>query len=151
MVAVAVQFRSVSSAIRYVAYFLSLAVVVFLFALSIVEDVVGDIRLICENVRIHYQSQYIRKQFSDTIEFSDKKGYCVLFQIHPRWIAKYLNSLFLESIFRLVRNAIRIFRITLIVLFLGCTGAICLAMLMIQLELVQVIFHCIDAFWTLKW
>lgn len=42
-----------------------------------------------------------------------------------------------------------IYQITLVLLFAGCTGAICLAMLMVQLEIVQVsesyiLFDCFE-------
>lgn len=49
------------------------------------------------------------------------------------------NQLEIDISFRLIGDAMDIFQVTLVVLFLGCTGAICLAMLMVQIDIVSTI------------
>lgn len=75
LVAVALQFRTISFSLRYITYFLSLGVVFFVISLSIAEDMVGIIRSICENVRNEHRLQSIRMQLSTLIDFTNLKGY----------------------------------------------------------------------------
>lgn len=44
--------------------------------------------------------------------------------------------------FSLVDYIVDIFQITSIVLFLGCTGAVCLGLLMVQIDIVSSIIYC---------
>lgn len=141
LVAVALQFRTISFSLRYITYFLSLGVVFFVISLSIAEDMVGIIRSICENVRNEHRLQSIRMQLSTLIDFTNLKGYETLHlhSIHNISMnCKIVYSVFFSNVSRLLRYFIRIYRITLIVLFLDSITAICSAMLMIQLALVQV-------------
>lgn len=64
-----------SFAFRYLAYFTSLGVVFFVISQSIAEDIVNDIRSLCENVRLKRQSQSIHKQLAELIVFMNQKRY----------------------------------------------------------------------------
>lgn len=145
LVAVAIQYRVVSVSYRYLSYFLSLAVVFISTSMSIAEDTVSDIRSICENVRIKHQSRSIYKQLAELIDFTNQKRYLRLnlfSQIKRNWSQQFRNIqvTICWNLFRLFRYFIQIYRVTLIALLLGSIGYICIAMLMVQLALVQVIY-----------
>lgn len=147
LIAVALQFRIMSFSYRYLVNFVSLAIVFTSIHLTIAEDIVGDIRSICEKVRNKRQCRSMHNILAELIDFMNQKGV-----IRLDWAIVVLELLisFCTSFRRLNRRFIQIYRITLIVVFLGCIAAICLALLMIQLALVQVIWHCVDPYCTIR-
>lgn len=77
MAVVALQFRVALVSYRYLSYFLSLAVVFISISMTIAQDIVDDIRSICENVRFKHPSRSIHKQLVELIDFTNHKGYYV--------------------------------------------------------------------------
>lgn len=112
-VAVLLQLRIVSIPLCFVRTLLLLAAGSLLFSLSIAEDKECDLNAINESIRAEQPRELILDQITEFIKSTNIK--------------------------RLVSYFAEVYQIPIILLFFGCTACTCLAMLMIQIDLNQVI------------
>lgn len=136
--AVTLQIKIASIPVRFIACFLSLASGCFLFSLSLARDLKGGVHSINENAH----EKFTCEQIIDLIRFSNLKRFVLLAQFNA-WTKSAINAktneIFETFHLRLLSYFTDIYRILLIMLFLGCMVAMLLALLMIQMGLTQVI------------
>lgn len=139
--AIVVQCFAVYMPLRHIECFMCFGVAIFLFSLSLAKDIGIFVRTIDKNAKAKKHRTIIYKQLCKTIQFTDLKRLVNLFDfflschLEHSVLSKWMN---LSIIFpRLLRDFSDIYEITFTVLFLGCTACIALALLMIQIELVN--------------
>lgn len=113
LVAVLLQLRMVSIPLCFVRTLLLLAAGLVLFTLSITEDQECDLNSINESIQAEQPRGLILDQITEFIKSTNIK--------------------------RLVSYFANVYQIPIILVFSGCTVCTCLAMLMIQIDLTQVI------------
>lgn len=145
-IAVALQVIFALEPFRYVECFLTYGFAGLLLAFSIVEDIKIDLNRFNAFTTSKHRATHATKKLSKLIQFD----------IDLRVYAKSLKFKRLEIIigqkinlkvyfFRLPGYIVEIYSTTLLALFIGCTAAICLALLMIQVDFIQVFTQYISA------
>lgn len=124
---------------RYIECFFLLCLAGFLFEFSFVNDIKNGLRQFDE-IAIN--------QKSNLPDIKELLGKLINFDVNLRQLSSwnFTNSNWWSIIqlwnirvrFRLPRNIVKVYSITLVALFIGCTSAICLSLLMVQVELAQV-------------
>lgn len=139
----------------YLGSFLSLAVGSFIFATAVTKDLDGTLASIKKLAKKKRQNSQLFKQFAKFYQLhTDLKqlsqSICIVC-VCVHFIAilcmnqktlckKLLFSMFcILTLLRLLDYFSKIYEITLTVVFVGSVGAICLALLMLQMAIVQVI------------
>lgn len=133
-VSVSLQIIVVLYPMRYLASFSTLALGAYLFAVSSVKVVTADIKASNDNTDLLLKSPTfdIYRKFSELIDLhSDAKQLSVL---KNRF--KYYTQI-LRLFHRLIGVFSRLFEITITILFTASIVAVCIALLMIQMEIVS--------------
>lgn len=106
-----------------------------LFAFSFVDDIMGDIETIDESIQLSRSHEHIYGRISDFIRLTG----CRRFDYEILSLKLRILIPLILFVHRLIRYITDLYQIPLIIQFLGCTGAVCIGMLMIQISLIQVI------------
>lgn len=145
-IAVALQLVMVSYSMCYLGSFLSLAFSFLLCAISIAKNLKRILKSIKKRTRSKRKRLQLLKQFiklhhlyADMKQLSSSKMYA---QYHR---STNLYVQFQLSFIRLLDCFKEVYKPTLTIMFVGASGIICLALLMIQIAIVQV--TCL--FWTI--
>ena len=122
--------------LRYIECFLTLGLAGLLFSFSIVKDVNYSLKLFNKMAKTKQSRPELMDSLFELIRFTNLRELSLLKckrQSNQKFIFFVLFS-------RLPGYIVEVYSITLMALFMGCTGAICLTLLMIQVDLVQVFF-----------
>ena len=141
LIAVVLEYIIVSLALRYMGCFLGYGFGGYFFVMAIAKDLKSFVKSIGKSAK---------KCQSTTSEQKILQNLCEFIRLHTsvKKLMKNLtsnniffwadNSIFQPFFFRTLRDFTKIYKTILTVVFLGCTAAICLELLMIQLDLSQV-------------
>lgn len=136
LAAVLLQLRIAAIPLRFIGCFACFGVACFLLGISLAKDIEDDIKALNANARKKRTRVLIPKQLNELIRFTNVKRFGFCFDLWNKW--KRFPIFFFH---RLFFSFVDIYQIILLILVLGCTGAIILALLTIQIDLAQVFFH----------
>lgn len=136
-IAVILQLISVSLPMRYIGCFVSFALAGFVIALALAKDMKGHIKLFDEYAKAKLPERTVYHQLAELIRFTTIKRlvWLGIFDLSP-----FKRYIWIFASFRLMNYFSEIYEITLTLIFVGCTGIISVALLMIQQELVRIHF-----------
>lgn len=123
----------------YIECFVTLGLAGLFYSFSIVKDVTYSLRLFNKMARTKRTRSKLMESIVEIIRFMNLRELSSTNSNQIKW-----ENIKLFPIFsRLAGYIVDVYSITLMALFMGCTGAICLTLLMIQVDLVQVLLRSI--------
>lgn len=122
--------------LRYIASILSLALSCVVYSISLAKDIKDTLSIIDESSKSKQTHPLMMGQLCEFIRFSNLRRLSNN-RYRMNCMSNFTKIQIDTCFFRLADDVTEIFQITSTVLFLGCTGAICLAMLMIQIDIVS--------------